>query len=431
MILSALLVACSGLFFVPHSKAETSTQDQYCAPGVETSYDMLGAGGIVRSQTFEPSLNRLTEVYIKIGGLNLTGGTPITLKLYGPGFDGPEMANKTILPTMDTPSYRSWVFSSPVTVTPGTTYKLVLSTTGPGSVYWYYGEGDQNCDGKNRTYAFRDSNRMTWDWNYKTLGYNVVDSTGGTSQTETGDAVTTTATTSETLGTTTTSIVKPTTLTVAYSDTDRGIKLTWKASTTTDIDGYKVFRYEGDVKTPVKIASTAKDKLEYLDTDVVAGKTYSYQIRAYKADTQSVSSNIATATVPADAAPAKPVNFKVVDKTFNSIEVMWRKSTDPNISGYTLNLYRGGDKIRTAEIPATVRDYSFLNLDAGTLYKIELVAKSSNGLTSAPAVTFGFTQLPEALERFMDTTRTIAGLVVLVLLLILAINTSRHYKEKK
>jgi len=112
------------------------------------------------------------------------------------------------------------------------------------------------------------------------------------------------------------------------------------------------------------------------------------------------------------------------------LTVIWRKNADPNVSSYTITLYNGNDKIRSKEIPATAQLYSFFDLDSGTLYKIELTAKNSKNISSSPAVSVGFTQLPETVERFIDLTRGVAAIVVIGLLLILAVSTLKHYRKK-
>ncbi|MCX6810471.1 MAG: hypothetical protein NTY30_01885 [Candidatus Berkelbacteria bacterium] len=64
------------------------------------------------------------------------------------------------------------------------------------------------------------------------------------------------------------------------------------------------------------------------------------------------------------------------------------------------------------------------------MYKIEVIAKNADGATSTPAITFGFTQWPEAIEQLMDRTRTAAAAAILILFLILAVNTAKHYQKK-
>lgn len=428
---SALL---GGLIIANSSRAEEATQDQYCAPGDESSYEMLGAAGIVRSQTFEPAKNRLTEIDIKIGGLNLNGGTPITLTLYGPGFDGPEIASKTIMPTVGVPSVRSWTFSSPVTLTPGTVYKFILSTTGPGSVYWYYGAGDQTCDGNNRTYAFRDSTHMTWDWNYKTLGYNVSTPAGDSTPSDSGTTGSTGS--GETLGTATFDIVKPTNLTATYSDTTGsvGVKLAWKASTTADITGYKIFRSESADKDFKKITETKKDKVEYLDQDIVASKTYYYQVRAYKGSEQSYSSNTANVTIPADAPPAKPKGLTIVGTTSDTISVKWEANTEANLAGYTITLLKGEEKIQSQDLKKEETTFQFKDVEASTSYVIELVAKNDKSKSSAPASVIAETPTKTFLASFFTPlTITLFSLAIVLtgVLVYLIIRRGKKAKANK
>ena len=427
-ILGIVTVFSSALMFSISSKAESATQDQYCAPGPETGYDTLGSD-FVPSQTFKPKQNRLSEIFIKISGQGLTGTTPVTLTLKGPGFDGPVLATKTVLPTVTSPGYRSWAFSTPVSVTPDETYRLILEESGSGSVYWFYGSGDENCDGQNRTYAFRDSTRMSWDFNYYTAGYSYVEP-GSANQTETSTGPSASSVSGESLGATTTSIAKPSSLTAAYSKDDNGVKLTWKASTTADIDGYKIFRSESEKTSFTKIKEVTKEKLDEIDQTVSAEKTYYYQVRAYKGVNQSASSNTATVTAPENIPPAKPVKLKVVDSTDSMIKITWRKTQDTSVTGYTINLYKQGEKIRTSELQANDELYSFLGLDPLTVYKVELIAKNAKGETSSPAITYGYTSVPEEIGVIMDSIKLLAAILVLILLLVLAFRTKKHYQKK-
>ena len=75
--------------------------------------------------------------------------------------------------------------------------------------------------------------------------------------------------------------------------------MTWTKSTTTDIDGYKIFRSEEKTKNFKEVGKTAKDIVEFLnDKEVTAGKTYYYIVRAYKASSESANSNTAEVKIP-------------------------------------------------------------------------------------------------------------------------------------
>jgi len=192
--------------------------------------------------------------------------------------------------------------------------------------------------------------------------------------------------------------------------------LVWKASATADIDGYKIFRSESYSKDYLKIANTKKDQLEYFDEDFVAGKTYYYLVRAYKSDQQSVSSNIASVTLPSDIAPAKPKNLTIIEATTNTLSIKWSKRSASDLAGYTISLYRGDEKIRTKDLNKEQTSYNFISLDPGTLYKVELIAKNDKGKTSSPAITFGATQYPEEVVSFFNSL-TIAGCIIVLGLL--------------
>jgi len=72
----------------------------------------------------------------------------------------------------------------------------------------------------------------------------------------------------------------------AASPNNTYILVTWEnaaASTT----GFKVERYASNTKVWVEVANFGANKFEYEDSDVVLGRTYSYRVRAYDADSTS------------------------------------------------------------------------------------------------------------------------------------------------
>lgn len=180
-----------------------------------------------------------------------------------------------------------------------------------------------------------------------------------------------------------TSITKPSELTATYSN---GVQLAWKASTTTDIDGYAIFRSETKGKGYSKITSVAKTEVSYLDQAAAASKTYYYVIRATKGGQQSANSNEASITIPENAKLSTPQNFKVKTSGPNYIGVAWDKNSETNISGYELTIAKGTEKIETVQTVVSKNTYLFKNLDPVTEYTITLVAKNSGGEKSAEAV---------------------------------------------
>lgn len=299
---SALAVFCLCLISIGRAKATDSVQDQYCANTDTTSYETVGNNGVAE-QTFHPTKDRLTDVNIKIGGLNFTGDSPLKVTILR-NDNNSEIGSATVLPTLSGPSIRQWTFSSPLVLDTANVYKIRLEKmSGPATLYWYYGAGDQNCDGDSRTYGFLGGTRQSWDFNYATLGYNQPAETPATpastpaSTTPSGQTV---GTGNAPATTTSAAIKSPTNLAATFAD--NAVKLTWTKSATADIDGYKVFRSESKTSNFKEIGKTVKATLAYSDSkDLTISKTYYYMVRAYKVSDESASSSAAQITIPETA----------------------------------------------------------------------------------------------------------------------------------
>lgn len=124
--------------------------------------------------------------------------------------------------------------------------------------------------------------------------------------------------------TTSSKILPPGNLTaVDISTADQSLsRLSWDKSTTSAIDGYKIFRSENGVDYQ-NIASADKNTLTFTDT-LEAGKTYYYKLRSYKASDESADSNIAqlaskaAVQPPVVASPEKKLTLK--DKILNFLK---------------------------------------------------------------------------------------------------------------
>jgi hypothetical protein len=101
------------------------------------------------------------------------------------------------------------------------------------------------------------------------------------------------------------SIVTPSNLQISdESDQELGkAKLTWSGSTTTDIDGYRIFA-KTEPHNYALIKEVDKDISEYLDAPLQFGTEYKYIVRAYRNDKESASSNEVSIT------PQKPETAK-------------------------------------------------------------------------------------------------------------------------
>jgi len=401
ILFSLLLIPVICLFWtVAKTKADSEVDQQ----------NITGTGALainshpVSSQSFRPAKSKFDKAAINI--MNPAGTLNCIIEIYnGEDWDPIKYINSQA--AVD--GWNTFDFAD-FDLTVDARYRIVIDASDVHPL-WYYSEANPYPNGYAYSSAWPDD--YTKDFQFKTYGYDPGsgEQPGEDSGNQSPDTTGTTGS-GETLGTATTSIAKPLELTAAYFEADRGVKLAWKASTTADIDGYKIFRSESSDKGYTKIKETKKDKLDYIDQDIAANKTYYYQLRAYKGDQQSYSSNTASAKIPDDIAPAKPKNLTVIEATTNTISVKWAKSTAADLKSYTISLYKGDEKIRTKDLGSDQSSYHFISLDSGTLYKVELITKNDKDKTSSPAITYGATQYPEEVAAFFDRL-TIVGCILI------------------
>jgi len=198
--------------------------------------------------------------------------------------------------------------------------KLIIPyDTAEMNVKWPYNSNNPYAGGF--LYFGVNDDDMASDFNFKAWGYDAdvtpdTPISGVPDDSTAASTSTTPATSTEAPATaTSSSISKPSALKAEYTT---GVQLSWTASTTTDIDGYVIFRSETKGKSYAKVGQVVKAKLEYLDTTVTASKTYYYVVRAYKGTSQSTSSNEATLTVPTAATTATAA--ETVKKTVSPVE---------------------------------------------------------------------------------------------------------------
>jgi hypothetical protein len=408
---------------VSTTSANTSQLDQENTSGAGS---LLISTGSRMFQIFKPSLNRLDKVTIEI--IDPAGTLSCTIRK--PGAEGWE----EIAGVSDQAAVDGWnVFDfSDIAVTPETDY--AISITGSYGPKWKYGISNVYTRG----YAvWQSSDYATWDYNFQTYGYNV--STPSGDETPSADEIdtgTNTSTTSgESLGTATSSIAKPSSLTAKFLEEGekRGVQLTWKASATSAIDGYKIFRSEKSNSGFIKVGQTDVKILDYLDSNITASKTYYYQVRAYKGSEQSYSSNTASATTPEDIGPAEPTNLKVSESGKDFLSVTWDKNTETNLAGYTITIYIGDKQIDTADLDKEATSHKFSGLEKDTNYKIKLVAKNSDNKLSPAAWAFGNTSaLTSSLYAITPLVGALAGvgLALLIVLIVMMIKRRKAAKIK-
>lgn len=165
-LLTVLLLAV--LFFIPTviSAADVADQGTTCPPPV-----MIGANFMVgRSpeayQTFTPALNRLSKVRIPVS-VEGVASQNITLKIYQ---GSTLVVSKTLTasPSVDVSTPLTFDFTD-VAVTPGTVYKLMLSTSVSTAGADWMAQGD-NCYAGGTSYGWGTLNN--YDYNFTTYGWN-------------------------------------------------------------------------------------------------------------------------------------------------------------------------------------------------------------------------------------------------------------------
>ena len=76
------------------------------------------------------------------------------------------------------------------------------------------------------------------------------------------------------------------------------VTLTWKASASKDVDGYRVYRSNDPNAAPGLLAVTPADATRYIDTSVEAGRTYYYSVRAFDTVGRESAAAQISATIP-------------------------------------------------------------------------------------------------------------------------------------
>jgi len=279
------------------AKTQAASQlDQSCSPGVSNSLELAGN---VMEQTFKPSLNRLTKV-----GVYLVRTGSIILRVIAPD-------NSTLTSTtLSGPGTSEWVYHTFAAkeVSKGQTYRIVLSAGSGVEAEWHYGADSCYALGT----GYKNGTALNRDFGFATYGYNEEEKKSGESNQNGGAGQTATDTKTNYGVAPSENIdfnIKPPTEVKAENSPHEGkaaIKISWQKSVTKDIDGYKVFRKEGE-KDFSQIVQTTAEISEFTDERVVEGTDYTYMVRAYRGDKESDNSNEAFVTASLKSAERKPV----------------------------------------------------------------------------------------------------------------------------
>jgi len=324
LILSISLV----IIFVPSTYAGEEFLDQSSTEGTGSLKICTGA---IMYQTFIPTVNRIHKIEIDVS--NASGQVNSNIKtLTGDGWEDVNYAESvTVVDGWNTFDFIDFP------VTPGSVYAINVYADCSSGAQWKYSAGNKYSNG---IMIWQGNEQPTQDFNFKVYGEldeslltetpvspDVVtpipeDSVSSQATAQTDD-LTNQGLTNETLGQVSTTIAKPNELTAKFVTKDETVTLSWKPSTTKDIDGYKIFRSEQEKTGYLKAGEVKKDILEFTDKYPVSNKTFFYQVRAFKNNVQSASSNTATIKIPtiAKKSPVAVQKPAQIEKSF--IENNW------------------------------------------------------------------------------------------------------------
>ncbi len=281
--------------FSPIKSAQAATADQYCTPGAAW---VAVAGHTSIYQTFTPTQNRLTRIGLWMEG---DGDGTVYLRLFhntsviGSGSRSEPDGYALIYLDFDN-----------LELTPGDSNYRISLTTGAtnANLAWHRSSDDSCLEGG---HAYIDGEQKSYDFGFATYGYTQEE--GGDEQKQEDDQQTGDEQTQQPGVDTTTnygaapsqnvsSAIKPPTEVKAENepvDESPAVKISWKQSTTEDIDGYKVFRKSGE-KEYGQVSQAEKAITEFADEKVTEKTDYTYMIRSYKSNEESENSNEAFIT---------------------------------------------------------------------------------------------------------------------------------------
>lgn len=393
---------------------------------IDQEYYKAGDGSLaikpqaIAVQSFRPSMSNLDKVQINLTNTKGTGSCGYD-KYNGSDWDPVKYINNQAL----VDGWNTFDFEDK-DVTVGARYRIWFQAS-DNDTQWYYGTANPYGPYPNGSASWGPgyTSHPDTDFQFRTWGTNPVEILAENTQpTDQGSSATGTGGT--TTATTTSSIAKPTELRASY---DTAAQLTWKASATSDITGYYVFRSEASGKNYVKIGQTEKNVLQYADQSGVASTTYYYVVRAYKGTGQSLASNEASLVIPATAAPIAPQNLSVIIYGSSYIRVIWDKNPESDIAEYSLTLSQDGTVISTAAVTSDVTTFLFDQLTPNTLYTISMTAKSTDDKISAPSEVAQQTALTETVsaQKLLEMTSALWAFLGLALVLIVVL----IYVDKK
>ncbi|MFA4819304.1 MAG: fibronectin type III domain-containing protein [Patescibacteria group bacterium] len=180
----------------------------------------------------------------------------------------------------------------------------------------------------------------------------------------------------------------------ATSTTATSTILSWAASSTDTVSGYKI------LKNADQIATASSSTTSFLVGSLTPNTSYVFGVTAY--DSSNATSSLATTSVTtlADtAAPSVPTNLATTAINTNQINLTWTNSTD-NIGVMGYKIYRDGPQVGTSSI----NSFNNIGLSASTTYLYSVAAYDAANNVSATSSSLSATTLATGSTPIATTT---------------------------
>ncbi|MGF7045892.1 glycosidase/chitodextrinase [Paenibacillus sp. DS2015] len=179
--------------------------------------------------------------------------------------------------------------------------------------------------------------------------------------------------------------------------TPKAVTLTWSASTdNVGVKSYEISRKVGTTTEKFNINTTT-----FIDSTVIAGTTYKYQVRASDAanNFSGYSSEI-TVEVPTGAdtiSPSIPTNLTGTVSS-SSVTLQWVASTD-NVAVTGYDIYKGSEL--AGSVTGATTSFTVTGLTPFTIYSFTVKAKDAAGNVSLPSIASNVTTLAEVTNNLL------------------------------
>lgn len=189
--------------------------------------------------------------------------------------------------------------------------------------------------------------------------------------------------------------VLPNTITVADTKVGNSVLVSWQALVQQTIDGVNIYRSTSATTAGEKISTVNSASGSYLDSAVVTGSTYYYQLEAVRhsqgGETLSPKSNVFSVTVTDAIPPTAPTPVTVTRATpqINELIVSWPKVQDVDIAQYYIYRSTQDGKLGAivVKLPVSTITWTDDKVDPGVSYYYTVTAVDAAGNESPTRLT--------------------------------------------